>query len=164
MSESAAPEAMRAARRLWPSGVTVVCTHEAEGFRGATVAAFSFVSLTPPLVLICLDELARMARLIPASGRFTVSLLTPDHEFLAERFAGRAPLVSTAFAGVRHAPAPSGLPVLAGALAWLDCTVTATHPGGDHVIIVGEVTALASDPDADPLLYFDGAYRALARE
>jgi len=65
------------------------------------------------------------------------------------------------FAGVRHDPAPvSGSPRLADTLAWIDCTVHAVHPGGDHLIVVGRVDALgASDGDGAPLLFHRGRFR-----
>jgi 3-hydroxy-9,10-secoandrosta-1,3,5(10)-triene-9,17-dione monooxygenase reductase component len=166
MTESTEPavdvEAMREARRRWASGVSVVLTHQDDGFRGATVAAFAVVSLEPPTVLICLDHEAWMSTLVPESGVFAVSILERGHEFLAERFAGRAPLVDLRLTGVGHVPAPSGLPVLTGALAWFDCRVRAVHDGGDHVVILGDVkhTGVGADTD-DPLLYYEGRYRAL---
>lgn len=157
------PQAMRDARRRWASGVSVVLTREDDGFRGATVAAFAVVSLEPPTVLICLDREARMSTRVPEAGIFSVSILDLSHEFLAERFAGRAPLVDARLSGVGHVAAPSGLPVLTGALAWFDCRVGAVHDGGDHVVIVGDVREVGTGDDTDdPLLFYEGRYRALA--
>jgi flavin reductase (DIM6/NTAB) family NADH-FMN oxidoreductase RutF len=158
--------AMRALRRRWASGVALVLARDSDGdgdgFRGATVAALSFVSLAPPLVLVCLETEARTTALAIATGAFAVSILDGRHELTADRFAGRGPQVDAALSGVPHTLAPSGLPVLAGALAWLDCRVTAVHPGGDHRIIVAAVVAADLGPAADdPLLFFDGRYRAL---
>ena len=154
---------VREVRRQWASGVTAVLTREEDGFRGATVAAFAVVSLEPPTVLICLDRDGRMSELVPEVGQFTVSILDRSHEFLAERFAARAPLVDAKLTGVAHDFAPSGLPVLSGALAWCDCRVTATHISGDHVVIFGDMVAAATGTHiiSDPLLYFDRQYHSL---
>lgn len=155
-------ETIRAARRRWASGVAVVTTREGEGYRGATVAAFTVASLDPPLVLVCLDREGRMASLVPEAGVFAVSLLDRSQEFLAERFAGRAPLPDARLSGVPHTLGETGCPLLIGTLAWFECRVQADHDGGDHRILVGEVVAagLGEDTD-DPLLNYEGRYRAI---
>jgi flavin reductase (DIM6/NTAB) family NADH-FMN oxidoreductase RutF len=51
----------------------------------------------------------------------------------------------------------SGTPVLAHALATLDCDVVQTHAAGDHTIFVGEVKEV-SVAEGAPLLYFRGRY------
>ena len=158
----ASAETIRAARRRWASGVAIVTTREGEGYRGATVAAFTAVSLDPPLVLACLDREGRMASLVPETGVFAVSLLDRSQEFLAERFAGRAPLPDARLSGVPHTLGETGCPLLSGALAWFDCRVHDEHDGGDHRILIGEVVAagLGEDTD-DPLLNYEGRYRAI---
>jgi 3-hydroxy-9,10-secoandrosta-1,3,5(10)-triene-9,17-dione monooxygenase reductase component len=120
------------------------------------------VSLDPPALLISLDYEGRMSTLVPEAGQFTVSILDQRHEFAAERFAGRAPLVDERLSGVAHELAPSGLPVLAGALAWFDCRVKSVHDGGDHLLVMGDIDQVATGADTDaPLLYYEGRYRSL---
>ncbi len=142
--------------------MAVVTTRDGDGFRGATVAAFTNVSLDPPLVLVCLDQEGRMASLVPEVGVFAVSILDRSQEFLAERFAGRAPVPDARFSGVPYTIGETGCPILTGALAWFDCRVQADHDGGDHRIVVGEVQAagLGEDTD-DPLLNYEGRYRSI---
>ena len=156
-------ELVRAARRRWASGVSVVLTRTEDGFRGATVSAFAVVSLAPPVLLICLDRDARMSTQVPEIGQFTVSILDRGHEFLAERFAGRAPLVDARLTGVQHESAPSGLPILTDALAWFDCEVRTVQAEGDHLIIIGAIRDAGTGDDSDdPLLYYEGRYQALS--
>ncbi len=154
---------LREIRRRWASGVVVVTTVDgAGGFRGATVSAFAAVSLEPPLVLVCLDRSGRMSEMVSDAGIFAVSILESDQEFLAERFAGRAPLPDTVFTGVPHSPAGNGCPILDGAHAWYACRVAATHDGGDHVIVIGAVDEASVGPETDdPLLTYDAHYRRL---
>lgn len=153
---------LRVVRRRWPSGVAVVTTRDGDGYRGATVSAFTWVSLEPPLVLVCLDRSGRMSELVPEARVFAVSILERDQEFLAERFAGRAPLPDARFTGVPFHLAENGCPVLDGAHAWLSATIAATHDGGDHLIVVGAVEEAITGADTDdPLLSYDGRYRSL---
>lgn len=160
------PDALRAVRRRWAGGVAVVFAPDGQGgVRGTTVSAFTAVSLDPPLVLVCLDRDGRLSQLIAAAGRFAVSILDRRHQTAADRFAGRGPLVDPHLTGIAHTPTPGGLPALAGALAWFDCRLDAVHPGGDHVVVVGLVTATGLGPDTDdPLLYYEGRYRSLEAE
>ena len=161
-SDTGATAAMREARHQWPTGVAVVLTRSETGYRGATVGAFAVVSLAPPLVLVCLEREGWLAGAIPATGAFAVSVLDRSQEFLADRFAGRAPVPDARLAGIRHHLGDLGLPRLDGALAWFDCRVEAVHPGGDHVVVVGEVVAGARGEDTDdPLLSCGGRYRGL---
>jgi flavin reductase (DIM6/NTAB) family NADH-FMN oxidoreductase RutF len=167
-SPSGAPDAgaMRAARRRWASGVAILTTRDGDqaspGYRGATVSAFTVVSLAPPLVLVCLERDARVTQTVAASGVFAVSVLDRAHEFQADRFAGRGPLPDARFTGIPHELAETGSPVLRGALAWFDCRLSAVHDGGDHLILVGEVVAVGLGADTDdPLLTYEGAYRRI---
>ena len=139
------------------SGVTVVTTeHEGEQ-AGITVSAFSSLSLEPPLVLICIDRKVRSHDVIAGAGLFAVNILEASQEEVSRRFASRQP---DKFAGIATHRSPSGLPLIDGALATLECRVKETLPGGDHTIFVGEVLD-SQLREGDPLVYFHGAYRAL---
>ncbi len=153
---------LRDVRRRWASGIAVVTTIDGAGYRGATVSAFAAVSLEPPLVLVCLDHSGRMSDLVRESGVFAVSILEREQEFLAERFAGRAPVPDIRFTGVPHRLAPNGCPVLESAHAWLTCRISAVHDGGDHVIVIGAVEDAGVGPETDdPLLTYEARYRRL---
>jgi flavin reductase (DIM6/NTAB) family NADH-FMN oxidoreductase RutF len=61
-----------------------------------------------------------------------------------------------------HTRGASGVPLLTGALAGVECSVRDVHPAGDHSIIVAAVDriALAGDPRA-ALVHFRGQYSTL---
>ncbi len=152
---------MRELRRLHAAAVTVVTTVVEHGFLGITVSAFCIVSLAPAIVLICLDQHGEALGSIKASGKFAVSILADSQEFLAEQFAGRAPLVSPSFSGVKYRLTRAGNPVLEDSLAWFDCAVVNASDAGDHAVILGGVREAGYGSGINPLLYFDGAYREL---
>jgi flavin reductase (DIM6/NTAB) family NADH-FMN oxidoreductase RutF len=152
---------VRDLRRLFSGPVTVVTTIDDRGFHGITVSAFCVASLAPPAVLICLGSQGEARSIVETSGRFAVSLLSDRQEFLADRFAGRAPLVNARFDGVKHRLTGHGLAVLEECLAWFDCEVSGTHDVGDHVTFFGRVVEAGYGTGSEPLLYFDGAYRTL---
>src|SRR5438552_2039255 len=69
------------------SGVTIVTTeHEGTDY-GLTVASFASLSLSPPLVLVCISKSSSSHEPIAASGKFGVSILGSDQEAISGRFA-----------------------------------------------------------------------------
>jgi 3-hydroxy-9,10-secoandrosta-1,3,5(10)-triene-9,17-dione monooxygenase reductase component len=152
-------QALRKMRGLFASGVTVVTTVHEGKLRGVTVSAFAAVSLNPPLVLVCIANESESRERVADSGIFAVNILSDEQEFLAERFAARAPIVNTRFDGVPYHTASTGSPILAESLAWYDCRVKALHDGGDHTIFIGRVEAVGSRAEEkQPLLYFANRY------
>jgi flavin reductase (DIM6/NTAB) family NADH-FMN oxidoreductase RutF len=141
------------------SGVTVITTWDADGRpTGFTANAFTSVSLEPPLILVCVDRCANSYPALRGSGRFAVNILSVEQEAVSRRFASTEP---DKFETVSYRPGPLGLPLLAEALAYLECRTVHTYPGGDHTIFVGEVET-ASAREGEPLLYFRGRYGRLA--
>lgn len=154
----------RAAFGRFATGVAVMTTHAEGQPHGMTANAVTSVSLDPPLVLVCVERGTVMARKVAAGGVFALSFLAEDQAGVSTRFAdpGR-PAGAAQFDGLVTAAAPSGALVLPDGVAWVDCRLWATHDGGDHLIVVGEVTAL--EPGADdrlPLLYHRGGYGRFA--
>jgi len=149
----------RTALSHFGSSVTVVTTNdEHQKPRGLTVSAFSSLSLEPPLVLICIEKRASIYQHLKEGGYFAVNILAEDQEIISRRFASRDP---DRFSGVGYSHGTSGTPLLDGALAHMECRITAAHEGGDHTIFIGEVEA-TSTKEGKPLLYFRGGYSRLA--
>jgi flavin reductase (DIM6/NTAB) family NADH-FMN oxidoreductase RutF len=154
------PDRFKGALRRWASGVTIITTSCDGEDAGMTVSAFSSVSLEPPLVLACADKASNTNPLIARSGSFAANILAAGQEQLSNRFATTGN-EAVRFEGLECKRGPSGAPWLPGALAVMDCRVSAAHDAGDHVIYVGEVLDVDFS-DRDPLLYFDARYRGLA--
>jgi len=152
----------RQVMRRWATGVSVVTTGGGGDRHGITVNSFSSLSLDPPLCLICIDKRSKAHAAIPATGSYTVNLLASGQEDISSRFAGRRPDLADLFEGLALVAAPSGNPVLQGCLGYLDCSLYASLPGGDHTIFIGRVEHAAALEDRPPLLFFGGAYRSLA--
>ena len=151
----------RRAMSCLATGVTVVTTSLEGKLYGVTVNAFCSVSLDPPLVLICIDQLSRSRHSIEESGIFAVNILSWQQQFAADRFAARAPLVDTAFTGIPYRKAVTGAPVLSGSLAWADCRLSQIVAAGDHAIFVGAVVAVGLDADQEPLLFHRSRFERL---
>jgi len=137
------------------SGVTVITTEHEGKPHGMTANAFVSVSLDPPFVLVSIDNRANMHRLLPLSGRYGISILAEGQEALSNHFAAR-PVAGLEVSFVHK----HGMPVLKGAVAYLICRVSETHPVGDHTLYVGQVEFLELW-DSRPLVFYAGQYRYL---
>jgi flavin reductase (DIM6/NTAB) family NADH-FMN oxidoreductase RutF len=139
------------------SGVTVVTTEQDGAPFGMTVAAFSSLSLHPPLVLVCIEKSVRTHEAIAAAGKFGVSILSDTQADVSNRFASRT---EDKFSGIPTHRGTTGVPLIDGAITTLECTVTEQLAGGDHSIFVGEVVAIET-AEGVPLVYYRSGYREL---
>lgn len=130
---------------------------------GMTANAFTSVSLDPPLVLACVAVSSRINHGIADTGRFGVSILAADQQHAAHFFAhGEREVGAAQFDDFGwHAGPRTGAPLIDGALAWLECEVEATYPGGDHVILLGRVLDCSQGEGTDPLAFWCGRFTQL---
>ena len=155
---SISKEEFRAALSHFASGVTVATTKDGSGkLYGITVSAFCSVSLTPPLVLICIEKNTGSHHAFEQSRVFVVNILRENQQRISDHFA--SPLEDK-FSEISYRSGIENLPVLEDALANLECRLRYSHEGGDHTIFVGEVEK-ATVNGIQPLLYFHGDYRKL---
>ncbi len=167
MAESDAPSAphidqarYRQVLGHFATGVTVVAAREEDGQPvGLAVGSFFSLSLDPALVGFCAGSNSTSWPRIKEVGRFCVNVLAEDQEELCRVFASKEP---DKFTGIGWKPSGLGSPLLNDVLAWIDCTIDATHPAGDHEVVVGRVHELEVAREAEPLVFFRGGYASLA--
>jgi len=142
------------------TGITVVTGKSKDNIAvGLTVNAFTSLSLAPPLVLFCLDKSTASIHAFNKGDGFALNMLDEDQQELSVKFSSK---IEDRFAGVEFDTWDTGVPILSGCLANLECIIDAVHDGGDHLIIVGRVNRIAQVEEGKPLLYFDGAYGRIA--
>jgi flavin reductase (DIM6/NTAB) family NADH-FMN oxidoreductase RutF len=145
------------------TGVSVVTTTSDGRPEGITVNALAPVSLQPPLVMVALDRRRFITPMVRELGRYAVNVLGEDQQALSDCFAHAAVKPGREdFCGAAWHGGPTGLPLINGAIAGLECTVVETYPAGDHDLFIGRVDALEDGgPAAEeigPLLYFRRRY------
>jgi flavin reductase (DIM6/NTAB) family NADH-FMN oxidoreductase RutF len=146
--------------RLFPAGVCVVAA-DAHGDRiAATVGSLVSLSLEPPLVGISVGRDLALHELLRSAGSFGVSILRGDQSDVAAQFARGAPPI-VLWQGVVTRDGVTGAPLLADALAWIECRVWAEYDAGDHTLFVGEVVALEEDEPGPGLVYREHGYYAV---
>ncbi|KAB7839614.1 flavin reductase family protein [Streptomyces mobaraensis] len=143
--------------------VTIVTAAEHGTPYGVTVSAFASLSLRPPMVSVALNRSSDVLRRILATGRFGVNVLSGEQDGPARTFARRLPdrfAASGAPWTYDH-----GLPRLTDAPGWLVCDLRSAVEGGDHLLLLGDVTHVRTSKAA-PLVYGHrtfGTHSAFAR-
>jgi flavin reductase (DIM6/NTAB) family NADH-FMN oxidoreductase RutF/DNA-binding GntR family transcriptional regulator len=155
-----APAEFRDVIGHFASGVTVITAmHDGAPF-GTTASAVSSLSLEPPMLLVCLNKQSSTGQAISAAGRFAVNILAEDQPDAAMRFARKG---SEKFKGLDVTAGEWGEPLLADALATLECVVAEEVTGGTHAVFLSEVHRASARAGA-PLAYFRGQFGRLELE
>lgn len=140
----------------WLSGVSVVSSMADDQPFGLTCSAICSVSVTPPLLLACISSSSATLAAIIRAGAFTVSVLDTESRAVSDMFAGPG---HQQFASINwHRGQRTGMPVLAAALAYAECTVHRVSEAGDHTIVLGKVVDGTADDTRDPLGYWRANY------
>jgi flavin reductase ActVB len=131
---------------------------------GLTVSACCSVSVDPPLLLVSLSRETASSKAIDADGGFGVSILGERLIDVARFGAAKGqPKFVERFcrSGEEREESPRS-PVVAGALAHIDCTVHQKIEAGDHAIYLGRVGAVLVENGDRPLVYYARTYHRLA--
>jgi 3-hydroxy-9,10-secoandrosta-1,3,5(10)-triene-9,17-dione monooxygenase reductase component len=142
------------------TGISVVTTFDERQPAGITVNAFSSVSLEPALVMVALDRSRFITPMVREFGRYAVNVLGADQQLLSDCFA-HAPVSPSReeFCGATWHAGPTGLPLLDGAIATLECTTIETFSAGDHDLFIGRVDSIEQGRlGVAPLLYYRRRY------
>src|SRR6266700_3181384 len=103
------------------TGVAVLTVSDSSGSpHGLTVNSFTSVSADPPLVLVCVDVACSVLPLLEGATHFGLSFLEEHQQDISMRFAF---VPERRFEGVPWSPSPNGVPVVDGALGWMECRV-----------------------------------------
>jgi 3-hydroxy-9,10-secoandrosta-1,3,5(10)-triene-9,17-dione monooxygenase reductase component len=137
------------------TGVTIVTALDGGEPVGMACNSFTSVSLDPPLVLFCAAKGSMTWPRMQNAHNFAVNVLAEDGEAVCRVFATKD---VDRFAAVTHRRGATGAPILADALAYVDCETVAEHDAGDHVIVVGRVVELGYATEGTPLLFYRGGY------
>ncbi len=152
---------LKAALRQLGGGVSVIAAGKGAERSGATVTSATALSMEPPRMLVLLNKSSSTWPVVARYGHFSVNILGAEHEDLANRFAGRGGLKGAErYEGADWATGESGAPVLAEALASVDCVLEDAIERHSHVIVIGRAVAIRSR-QGSALAYRDGRYAAL---
>ena len=144
------------------TGVIVITTVDYEGkLHGMTANSFTSVSLSPPLILVCVDAQNQTHAFIKDQKKFGINILSSKQRELSSYFAKTAPQPPEPDI-IRAELGKNGIPYLQGSLGFLGCSLVAAHLQGDHTIYVGNVEEIITDDSPDgPLIFYESNFREL---
>ena len=155
----------RGAMRQLTGGVSVITAGRGRDISGMTVTSVSSLSVDPPTLIVSVNRGASSWPLLKRYGFFGVNILTSDQIDIAERFAGKDGLKGAErFAGAEWTMRASGVPLLVGALAAIDCEVEEIVERHSHAILIGRVLDLQVSTRTAALAYWQGQYVAIDRD
>jgi flavin reductase (DIM6/NTAB) family NADH-FMN oxidoreductase RutF len=152
----------RSAMRHLAGGVSVITAGRGRDISGMTVTSVSSLSVDPPTLIVSINRESSSWPLLRRCGFFGVNILTADQIDIAERFAGKNGLKGAArFAGAQWITRASGVPLLASALAAIDCEVEDVVERHSHAIVIGRVLEMQLSSRTAALAYWQGQYVAI---
>jgi flavin reductase (DIM6/NTAB) family NADH-FMN oxidoreductase RutF len=155
----------RGAMRQLTGGVSVITAGRGRDISGMTVTSVSSLSVDPPTLIVSINRDASSWPLLKRYGVFGVNILASDQIDIAERFAGKDGLKGAArFTGAVWTTRASGVPLLVGALAAIDCEVEEIVERHSHAIVIGRVKDLQISSRTAALAYWQGQYVAIDRD
>ena len=155
----------RSAMRQLTGGVSVITAGRGRDISGMTVTSVSSLSVDPPALILSINREASSWPLVKRYGFFGVNILTSDQIDIAERFTGKGGLKGAArFAGADWTTRASGVPLLVGALAAIDCEVEDVVERHSHAIVIGRVLDVAVSARTAALAYWQGRYVAIDQD
>ena len=162
LDRDVAPDDFRDAMRHLAGGVSVITVGRGKDITGMTVTSVSSLSVDPPSLIVSINRASSSWPLLKRHGFFGVNILTADQVDVAERFTGKGGLKGAErFAGAEWIPGASGVPLLAGALAAIDCEVEDIVERHSHAIVIGRVLELRLSSRTAALAYWQGQYVAI---
>jgi flavin reductase (DIM6/NTAB) family NADH-FMN oxidoreductase RutF len=152
----------RGAMRHLAGGVSVITVGLGKEITGMTVTSVSSLSVDPPTLIVSINRDSSSWPLLKRYGFFGVNILTADQIDVADRFTGKDGLKGAArFAGAQWITRASGVPLLVGALAAIDCEVEDIVERHSHAIVIGRVLDIQASTRTAALAYWQGQYLAI---
>jgi 3-hydroxy-9,10-secoandrosta-1,3,5(10)-triene-9,17-dione monooxygenase reductase component len=154
------PARFRQVLGSYPTGVCVITALDAEGNpAGMVVGTFTSVSLEPPLVGFLPDKTSSSWPKIEQAGHFCVNVLASDQQQLCRQMSAKG---TDKFAGVDYTLSANRLPVIAHAIACIECRIHSVTEAGDHWFVLGEVLSMEATREENPMLFHRGRYGGFA--
>jgi flavin reductase (DIM6/NTAB) family NADH-FMN oxidoreductase RutF len=144
---------LRDAFGKFATGVTIITAKTADGVIGMTANSFSSLSLDPALVMWSPAINSSRFKFFADAPHFAIHILTDQQKDICEAFAKNG----HAFNEIHHTLNAHGVPLIDNCLARFECSHVATHPAGDHVIVIGQANDVTFQ-NGTPLAFYAGKY------
>ncbi len=153
---------LKQAMRRMAASISIISTADSAGQAYAmTATAVTSVSMTPPSLLICVNQRAGIYSALEQGQPFCINILKDTQRELAE-LCSQGPQSRDRFAMGQWQKHSSGMPYLADAQANIFCLNDKSLCYASHTIFIGRVESVAVHGKVSPLIYLDGTYLAVS--
>ena len=142
--------------------VTIVTSGSGSGRTGLTISSLVVAEGEPGVAVMLVGPTTDLWFALEETGRAVVHVAREGNRALSARFAGLAPSPGGLFAGLDVAQGEWG-PEIAGLSNRLYCTRVGAVETGYLLVVSLAIDRIEVDDLTDPLAYFRGSYRRLAR-
>jgi flavin reductase (DIM6/NTAB) family NADH-FMN oxidoreductase RutF len=165
LPHEALPADFRTAMRRLAGGVSVITAGSGSEISGMTVTSVSSLSVDPPSLVVSINRESSSWPLLQRHRHFGVNFLNADQIDIADRFTGKdGHKGADRFAGAEWTERASGVRLLAGALAAIECEAEDIIERHSHAIVIGRVLHVELSAHEAALAYWHGDYVAIDRE
>jgi flavin reductase (DIM6/NTAB) family NADH-FMN oxidoreductase RutF len=145
--------------RQLAGGVSIITSGQGDARNGLTATSVSSLSVEPAALVVSIHRDASLMPVLRQTGVFGVNILAARHRAIADRFAGRGGHKGNErYHGADWIELVTGAPLLADALAAIDCTVDTIVDWNTHALVIGRVEAVRLGGNDPALVYWRGGY------
>jgi flavin reductase (DIM6/NTAB) family NADH-FMN oxidoreductase RutF len=140
-----------------PSGIFIVTAGQGEGAVAMMASWVQQAGFKPPCVSVAVGTDRPALDVIRREGMFGVSVLGEADRPIFKTYARGVGMGAAAFPGIKTRQGASGVVLLDEALAVLECRLKSVCEfAGDHVLLIGEVTAGEMLKEGEPFKHVRG--------
>ncbi len=148
----------------FPDPIALVTAKSGDKINVMTAGWTTPVSSNPPILMVSIAPQRFTHDLILESGEFGLSILADDQKALSElagTLSGKKEdkIVRPEFELIDAEKISA--PLIAGARAWIECSLDSHHTVGDHTVFYGNVLKTTFDNTKSPLVLFFRKYYGL---
>lgn len=147
------PESLAAALGRIPSGLFVLTARNGDEETGMLASWIQQCSFDPPQVSVAVNKGRFVLDWLADGAAFVLNVLPEGGKALVAHFGKGFDPGEPAFKGLEVARERDTPPVLLAAHAYLVCRVVGRADAGDHMLVIGRVTAGAVLHDAKPTVH-----------
>ena len=145
----------------YATGVTVITSFDNNTNYGFTANSFTSVSISPFLILFCLNKKANSNKALNIGNHFVVNILSSAQSNICNQFANNSLSPSERFSQVKTSSTKNDIKIISDSVGWLECKVKNIVEGGDHFVYIGEVEMGNLSENQNPLIYHNSKIKKI---
>ena len=145
----------------YATGVTVITSFNNNTNYGFTANSFTSVSITPFLIIFCLNKNANSNKALKIGNHFVVNILSSSQSNICNQFANNNLSPSERFSEVKTTSTKNDIKIISDSVGWLECKVKNIVEGGDHFVYIGEVEMGNLSENQNPLIYHNSKIKKI---